>query len=41
MNTTFRKSCLAIAAVLMATAALAHHSAVQFDFAKQVPTPAR
>jgi hypothetical protein len=35
MNKMIRNSCLALLAVF-ATATLAHHSAVQFDFAKQV-----
>ncbi|MET0281110.1 MAG: DUF6152 family protein, partial [Steroidobacteraceae bacterium] len=36
MKNMFRNSCLAVATMLLATVALAHHSAVQFDFAKQV-----
>lgn len=36
MNTMFRKISLAVATTVIAAAAWAHHSAVQFDFGKQV-----
>jgi hypothetical protein len=36
MNTMFRRISLAVATTVIAATAWAHHSAVQFDFAKQV-----